>query len=107
MTDLAEAYRGEGRYAESEKLLNEVLQIQRRVPASDNPYLGLTLYGLGCTAARRGRVEEALEYLREAVEQGLDAAEVRRMAIDDDFKLVRGDSRFAALVARAKKGAGL
>jgi tetratricopeptide (TPR) repeat protein len=101
--DLAEAYRGEERYGDSEKVLLETLAIQRRNPGADHPNLGLTLYALASTVARRGEKEKAMGYLRDAIGAGIRPDIARKIEGDSELAGLRGDPRFAALVAEAKK----
>jgi tetratricopeptide (TPR) repeat protein len=56
----------------------------------------LSLYNSACFEARAGRIDDALEHLRRAVELEPRAAEYARG--DDDFASVRDDPRFKKLV---------
>jgi len=61
------------------------------------------LYGLGSVSALQGRKDEALSFLREAVEHGLRVSDALGIDKDPDLQSLRGDPRFAALVAYAKE----
>lgn len=90
---------------ESEKLLRQLLDLERRVLGPNQPETGETIYNLACLAAKHGRGDDAISLLREAVEIGLLPNVASAMEEDSDLKPLRGDPRFAALVARAKERA--
>ena len=52
-------------------------------------------FNAGCFAARAGRADEAIEYLRRAVEMNARIKEL--IATDDDLESIREDQRFAEL----------
>jgi len=103
MTELAVILEDEGRHDEAGKLGREVLDIRRRVFGPEHPETALSVYNLGCLAARGGRTEEAFELVREAVDHGLSTLNDLHIENDSDLKSLRGDPRFAALVAHAKE----
>jgi eukaryotic-like serine/threonine-protein kinase len=105
MGDLAATLTSMRDYAEAEKVLKQVLEIQRHIFGPESRYTAVSTYNLACVAARRGRRDEALSLLREAVDHGLGQDTESAMAIDPDLKSLHGDPRFAALVAHAKEGA--
>jgi eukaryotic-like serine/threonine-protein kinase len=92
----------EGRYAEAERLQRESLDTERRVLGPNNPETAESVYNLGALAAVQGRRDQALSLLREAVEHGLFPADDLDIEKDTDLKSLRGDPRFAAIVADAK-----
>jgi serine/threonine protein kinase/Tfp pilus assembly protein PilF len=96
MTNLANVQAREGRYKESEKLQMETLAIARRVLGSSNPQVGRALYGLGSVALREGDRKKALDYLRQAIEQGLSPSDLTQMREDSDLQSVRADLGFEA-----------
>jgi len=102
MSDMAEAYKNEGRYADAMKLYRETLDLQRRLFGSDDPRVARTLYGLGCVEALRHDDEMALVYLRESLDHGLELRYIQRMAVNPDLDGLRGEPRFAALLAEGK-----
>jgi len=91
----------EGRYGEAETLYDEA--VQRASKAQAKGLLGLAWYNFACGAAVAGHRDEALEYLRRAVDLGSEYA--LDMDTDNDLKSVHGDPRFTALVAHAKERA--
>lgn len=95
----------QGHYSEAEKLQRETRAIQQRVLGSEHPDTANSTYNLGCLAARQGHREQALSLLGDAVDHGLEPSQALAMEKDSDLRSLRGDSRFAALVARAKKRA--
>jgi eukaryotic-like serine/threonine-protein kinase len=105
MNDLADTLTKLQDYAGAEKLLKQALEIQRRVLGPENPDVAISTYNLGAIAAHQGRREEALSLLREAVDHGLPLDGDLHMDEDPDLKSLRGDPRFAALIAHAKEKA--
>jgi non-specific serine/threonine protein kinase/serine/threonine-protein kinase len=98
----------EGHYAEAEKLERQTLEIQRRVLGQENPDTALTAYYLACALAREGKTEQALAFLREGVDHGLQPAALLELERSDDLKSIHGDPRFAAIVSDAqRRAAGL
>jgi eukaryotic-like serine/threonine-protein kinase len=99
---LSGALRSMGRYAEAEVLLRETLNIRRRVLGPEHADTALTTYLLACTIARQGRRNEAFSILNDAVDHGLPPADDLSIEKDPGLQSLRGDPRFAALVAHAK-----
>jgi len=91
------------RTSEAETLLRETKEHQAHVYGTDNPKTALSTYTLGAWAALRGDHEKALGLLREAIDHGLDAATIQGIEKDADLKSLRGDLRFAAIVADARQ----
>jgi serine/threonine protein kinase/tetratricopeptide (TPR) repeat protein len=90
---------------EAEKLLRELLDLERRILGPHQPETGETVYNLACLAAKHGRIDEAISLLSEAIEIGLLPNVASGMGEDPDLKPLRGDPRFAALVAHSKERA--
>ena len=86
----------EGRYAEAEKLFREATQ------GADKATEGSAWYNFACAAAIAGRRGDALDYLSKALEKG--CADMKNMDADEDLKSLRGDPRFATLLAKARQG---
>jgi len=105
MNNLANVLKLEGHYAEAEKLLRETTEVERRVLGQEHPNTAISTYNLGAVAAHRGRHDEALSLLRDAVDHGLPPSVDLGMDKDPDLKSLRGDPRFAAVVAHAKERA--
>jgi serine/threonine protein kinase/tetratricopeptide (TPR) repeat protein len=105
MSTVAEVLDREGHFAEAERLARETLDIQRRVLQSGNRDIAVSTYILGSIASHRGRRDQALSLLLEAVDHGLPQS--ADLAIDKDpgFNSLHGDPRFVALVAHAKERA--
>jgi tetratricopeptide (TPR) repeat protein len=61
---------------------------------------GPSLYDAGCARARAGDVDGAFDTLRRALAAGFDEPELLRD--DEDLAAIRGDPRFAELVATAE-----
>ena len=103
--ELAHTLDREHRYDEAEKLARETLETQRRVLGPEHPDAVSTAYDLACILAHTGRTAEALSVLRDAIDHGLDSATDLAMAMDPDFKSLRKDPRFEALVSYARQRA--
>jgi non-specific serine/threonine protein kinase/serine/threonine-protein kinase len=91
----------ERRYGEAEQLFREA--IGRAKKANQQGVLGLAWYNFACGAAIAGRHDEALEYLRQAIEDGFEET-VDAMASDIDLKSLRGNVGFEALLAKLRQG---
>ncbi len=88
---------GTGELDQADRTLRRVLRIYE---ARGSRYHGLALYQLGTTAARRGRADEALDFLRRALEEG-HAPE--SMSDDPHLRALRDHPQFQALVAEAER----
>jgi tetratricopeptide (TPR) repeat protein len=103
--NLGWAYAKQHRYAEAGNMFGESLAIERRVYGENDPFTNTAMYNLACVKALDGRREEAVAMLRQAVDHGFRNAEA--MAGDEDLKSVRGDKRFDAILADARKPAAV
>jgi eukaryotic-like serine/threonine-protein kinase len=92
-------------YVEAEVLYRKVVETQKRVLGPNHPVTATSKYDLACNAALQGKRDEAIAILRDAVEHGLIAAQIAEIAGDSDFKSLRGDPRFEALVDKARSAA--
>jgi serine/threonine protein kinase len=101
MIELAETLDDLHHYADAERMYRETIAIQRRVLGPEHPDTANTKYNLACNFALRGRRDEALAMLRDAVDHGLRANV--NVEQDTDFKSLHGDPRFAAILARRRK----
>jgi serine/threonine protein kinase len=91
----------EGRDAEAAALLRETAEIQRRTLGPDHRYTLVTLYNLACVLATAHKPDEALSVLHEVVDKGF--ASVDDLQSDPDFKALRGDARFKAMIEQVKQ----
>ena len=73
----------------------ETALAKQRVALEKEPDNGVAHFNAGCFAARAGRADEAIEYLRRAVEMNARIKEL--IATDDDLESIREDQRFAEL----------
>ena len=101
MGHLAEVLHLEGRDAESAVLLRETAAIQRRTLGPSHRYTLYTSYNLACVLAADHKPIEALSVLRDVVENGFANAD--DLKSDPDFKSLRGDPRFKAMIEQAKQ----
>ena len=106
MSELANTLSVQHRNKEAEQLLEQTLEIQKRVLGENNPDTAMTKYNLACNAALAGNRTEALEFLKDAMDHGLSPLNREHMAEDDDLKSLHGNPEFDALVAEGQKSAG-
>jgi serine/threonine protein kinase len=97
MLGLTLAY--EKHFPEAEKLFHEAINLAGK--ASGQTSLPAAWYDFACAAAVAGHRDEALRYLREAIDRGYGNAE--EIASDDDLRSLRGDPRFAALIEKVRQ----
>jgi tetratricopeptide (TPR) repeat protein len=91
----------EQRYREAEELFREEIRTATKTKRPD--LIGTGWYDFACGAAIAGRQNEALEYLRQAIDLGGQAPD--DIASDPDLKSLHGDPRFEALLTRARNRA--
>lgn len=103
MSNLGEILMRRGDYAGAGKILEQARATDVRVLGPNDPHTAMCTYNLGCLALREGRRDEALRYLREAVDHGLPRWVIAGMKTDPDLGPLRGDARFDALTAYATK----
>jgi eukaryotic-like serine/threonine-protein kinase len=102
MRVLASALDRLGRLDEGENLARDSLAISRRVLGPDNPRTAISEHVLAAFVAQRHKTDEAVALLSAAIDHQLEMDSMKSIATDPDFKSLRGDPRFTALVARAK-----
>ena len=103
--NLANVYKDQGRYDLAERHFLEALEGRRRALPKDHPLALDDMYALGCVASLKGDRGRALDWLGQAVDGGYkDHGDSAPMSEDTDLKRLRGDPRFEALVARARRG---
>jgi non-specific serine/threonine protein kinase/serine/threonine-protein kinase len=89
----------EKEYAKAKDLLQEA--IQKASQSSEQSSLALAWYNSASVEAVAAHKDVALEYLRKAADLG--SRDVLTMASDENLKSLRGDPRFAALIAKANE----
>jgi eukaryotic-like serine/threonine-protein kinase len=105
LTGLGMTLAHEGHYAEAEKWMREGIEKAVHNLGPESPDTAEAVYGLACTEALSGRPNAALSDLNHAVEHGLAAGVLLKIATDPDLKSLHGDPRFTQLVAQAKERA--
>jgi serine/threonine protein kinase len=86
------------RYAEAGKLLQDLIAKQEDSPDQGNRWSAW--YAFACVAMAAGRADDALRYLRRAVDFGFSGAD--DLMADDELKPLRHDPRFQELIAALK-----
>ncbi|MBL8862636.1 MAG: hypothetical protein JNK02_11570 [Planctomycetes bacterium] len=94
LTDLGHVLTRLGRYEEG-------LAVDRRLAARE-PEDPNVLYNLACSLALTGRTDEAFRTLERAILHGYD--DPAHLSLDEDLASLRGDPRFAALLATLGAG---
>ncbi len=89
------------RYTEAERLFREA--IERATRTNQPRILALAWYNFACGAAVAGRHDEAIEYLKHAIDNGFEVT-AESIASDPDLTSLRGDVRFEALLAKMRRG---
>jgi len=103
LEDLGEILKNEKRYPESEKTLAESLAAERRILGDDHPYAAESAYALATVQALEGKRDEAFANLEFAFAHQLKPDLRQGIEKDEDLRSLRGDARFAALVAKANQ----
>ncbi|MFY9935965.1 MAG: serine/threonine-protein kinase [Silvibacterium sp.] len=101
LENLAVILSHEARYHEAERLFREAIQTAGK--ANQPGALANAWYSFACGATIAKRRDEALTYLREAIDTGFMVPDA--LATDPDLKSLHGDPRFEALIAQARQNA--
>lgn len=105
MEGLGELLRNEKRYADSEKVLHELLETRRRTLGDDHPASAQTAYVLASVPAVEGKRQEAFSELKLAFDHQLSSSLRAAMAEDPAFRSLQGDARFAPFAASSQQAA--
>lgn len=87
------------RFPEAEKLFQQAIALAAKQPGQ--VLLSMTQYNFACAAAVAGHDDEALTYLRQAIDGGYGNA--AQLSSDADLKSLRKDPRFAVLIEQVRK----
>jgi len=98
--DLGLAYQGLGRYDEAEAIYVDTLDKRRRTLGETHPQTLDSLYNMACLDAVRGNRDEAMDWLRKAVEGGF--SDIDWMVQDSDLSSLHGPE-FDALAEAARQ----
>jgi serine/threonine protein kinase/tetratricopeptide (TPR) repeat protein len=101
--DLALAYTAQRRYDEADRVFREMLANARRALGENDALSNQSRYNIACIAALRGRREDAIQALQDAVDHGF--LDHDTIANDDDLKSLHDHPRFDALVAEVRRRA--
>ena len=94
-------YEEQGRHAEAETLRRELLEIARRTLGEEHPNCQMLRALLASGAALQGRRDDAIQFLREALDNGYE----NRFGFvsADQFPSLRGDAEFEAIVEELRR----
>ena len=87
-------------------VLMESIAINQRIEGAQSPRAAMAKYNLACVKARRGDKDSAMVLLTDALDHGLIPDAALEMETEEDFASLRGEPRFAALVAATKRRYG-
>jgi non-specific serine/threonine protein kinase/serine/threonine-protein kinase len=93
----------EGRYVEAKPLMQESVRIDSKNGGASD--IILAWYNFACAAALVGQSDEALDYLRHAIDAGLRPSD--HPENDNDLKSLRANPRFTAMVQDLQKRAAV
>ena len=98
LRELGKAMTYTHRYADANKLFQDVIQNDGKSAGQGNPWS--VWYAFACVAATAGHTDDAFQFLNEASKRGYANAEA--LAADEDLQSLRRDSRFQQLVTSLK-----
>ena len=104
MLNLADFQRDTGQDDAAIESFNRLLETERRVLGPDQGETAGTKYDLASVLMRKGKSEDALSLLEQAIDY-LPPRIALGLEADPMFASLHGDPRFASLVARARKRA--
>ena len=99
MRKLGRAMAYTDRYPEARKLFLDLINTQNQSGGKGNRWSAW--YGLACVAMAANRPDDALQYLREAIDRGYKNTD--RLITDDDLKNLRANPRFQQLIAELRR----
>jgi tetratricopeptide (TPR) repeat protein len=100
---LAETRAHQGRFREAERFFDQVIEAQGRVLGKTHSELMKTFYSRALLSAAREERQEALSFLRRAVEGGWAQ---RRIYTEPALASLRGDAAFTEIVATVRDKVG-
>jgi non-specific serine/threonine protein kinase/serine/threonine-protein kinase len=103
LESLGDILKEEKRYPESEKTFQETLAARRRVLSDDHPGTALVAYELAAVQALESKHNESLANLEFAFAHEASPDLRQGVEKDEDLRSLRGDTRFAAVVAKAQQ----
>lgn len=95
----------QGKLAESEKWLRETRDVQARALGPERFETTRSTYFLAGVVLHLGRRDESLALLQDALDHKLSLSIASSIENDPTFKPLRGDPRFAAIVAQVRQKA--
>lgn len=103
MLNLGDFQRDAGDEDDAEQTFGKLLEIENRFLGPDQLEIAVTKYDLASVLVRKGRKEEAVPLIRQALEHGLAPRIAQELPTDPLFASLHNDPRFRALIAIARK----
>jgi hypothetical protein len=103
MKSLADTYCRHDRCEEAAPLYERALELSRRVNGEGHQQTNALRYNLACHAALRGHRDNAISYLREALDHGYDGGVYSWILDDPDLASLRGDPEAEAIALEMKR----
>ncbi len=105
---LGKIRKDQGRLDEAQAIFIRAREDFARVLPPDDPRTALCIHALARVAALRGDRTQAISFLRESLDHGLDPPTAQGIAKEPDFKSLHGDAKFEAILMgiRQSRGAG-
>jgi len=98
LRELGKAMACRHHYLEASKLFRDAIEKQDNSKGQGEPFS--VWYSFACVALAANRPDDALQYLREAINRGYNNADA--LMADDDLKKLRSHPKFQQLVAQLK-----
>ncbi len=103
VTHVSESLRGQGRHEEARSLERESVEICRRVYGDDHRSTNDQRYNVACCAAVDGCRDEAIAYLRDALDHGYDGGSLSWILDDSDLASLRDDPEAVAIAEEMRR----
>jgi serine/threonine protein kinase/Tfp pilus assembly protein PilF len=101
--NIADTLYHEHRYPESAEIFQKTVDLERQILGSNHPDTIDTVYDLARVLALEGKPDKAIPFLNDAVGRGLTPDDLADLSKSADWKSLRGDPSFEALVSKAQE----
>jgi hypothetical protein len=100
---LGKTLKDERHLDEAEAILLQARDDFSRVLPADDPRTALCVHALARVAALRGNRAQAISFLRESLDHGLDPPTTNDIEKEPDFKSLHGDPKFEAILSSLRE----